>query len=211
MGVAPTQWRFQTALVLNSTDKRGQDPSTAQGSNPTSGLAIHWNRKQSNGPKISCDELPVFIPVEQKRVVDNICEAGVMQFKKPSIVSVAILGICLGAIFFGFRVHHANGIWTESNGLAVDDQGLFVVANSYSTNGTSVPRDLVAGHWGELVNTTVLDNSEHLMNFRLFKGKGVVGILIFSVNSTLTKSTLIHLDMGTSELPGTFYLELRWT
>ncbi len=134
-----------------------------------------------------------------------------MDFKKPSIVSVAIVGICLGAIFFGFGVHHANGIWTESNGLAVDDQGLFVVANSHSANGTSVPRDLVAGHWGELVNTTVLDNSEHLMNFRLFNGTGVDGILMFSVNSTLTESTLIHLDMGTSELPGTFYLELRWT
>ncbi len=113
--------------------------------------------------------------------------------KKPSAVSVVVVAIVLFAMFFGHRGHSSG--WT-SNGLTVEDRGLYV--------GTD-------GNWGHSLNVTILDGQSHLMNFRLFDNYGLANqTTVIDENRTIAESGMVYVDLETSLLHPPFFFAIRW-
>ncbi len=95
--------------------------------------------------------------------------------------------------------------------VRVEDKGLFVVANSYSSN-MSIPvvdgvimNVLTAGHFGNYWDVQVLDSQPHSFQFEMD-----IGGSILLENATITHSATVYLDLGGTQLPGNFQLFVRW-
>jgi len=86
---------------------------------------------------------------------------------------------------------------------------MFVVANSYPANGTSVPRDLIAGHWGDMLNFTSSCGSIRYAFIERYGQPNAT--LIFSVNATVPESMLVYLDLGSSNISNSILLNIAWT
>ncbi len=85
------------------------------------------------------------------------------------------------------------------------------MANSYPANGTSAPTELIAGHWGDKFNVTIYDNQNHTVNWKVWNNYGMENqMLIVNANNTLTESTIVYLDLGTSVLSDRIYFDWSW-
>ncbi len=103
------------------------------------------------------------------------------------------------------RGQHRLGVFgSSSQGVDLRDMGLFVVLNGSPANGTSAPLPLIAGTWGDRFNFTITDGQSHLVNFWSED-------LNIDANATLSRSTVVLLELGTQSLPGNFYIQTNWT
>jgi len=100
--------------------------------------------------------------------------------------------------------HRLNVFGSTSSSVEMRDMGLFVVMNSSPANDTNAPLPLVAGTWGDQFNFTIGDGQSHVVNFHCQE----LGI---DVNATLSQSTIVYLELGTTSLPGNFYIQASWT
>ncbi len=116
----------------------------------------------------------------------------------------------LSVLVFGIWFGHAQAM-PPSDPVRVEDKGLFVVANSYSSNMTIPVVDgiimsiLTAGHLGNHWEVQVLDSQPHNFQF-----EADIGASIILENATITHSATVYLDLGGTELPGDFQLFVRW-
>lgn len=130
-----------------------------------------------------------------------------MRFKAPKPATVLVVSVVLGMIFFGHS-HFGKGLYTfssETSTAPFTDHGLFVVMNSFPSNGTSAPLPLRAGDWGD---SLVFSRPVALVNFALYNGSSTSGTLLFSVNATIPQPLTVNLDMETSTLPSQFFLSV---
>jgi len=100
--------------------------------------------------------------------------------------------------------HRLSVFGSSGQGVGMRDMGLFVVLNSSPANGTSAPLPLIAGTWGDRFNFTITDGQSHLVNFWSED-------LNIDANATLSRSTVVYLELGTQSLPGNFYIQTSWT
>ncbi len=100
--------------------------------------------------------------------------------------------------------HRLNVFGSSTSGVEMKDLGIFVVMNSSPANGTSAPLPLVAGTWGDQFNFTITDGQSHIVNFWSQD-------LNIDVNATLSRSTVVYLEVGTALLPSHFYIQTSWT
>ena len=100
--------------------------------------------------------------------------------------------------------HRLNVFGSATSNVEMKDMGLFVVMNSLPANGTNTPLALVAGTWGDQFNFTISDGQNHTVNFSCQE-------LNIDVNTTLTRSAVVYLELGTATLPGSFYIQTSWT
>jgi hypothetical protein len=100
--------------------------------------------------------------------------------------------------------HRLNVFGSSGSGVEMRDLGVFVVMNDSPANGTSAPLSLVAGTWGDRFNFTITDGQSHIVNFWSQDLK-------IDVNATLSRSTVVYLELGTASLPSSFYIQTSWT
>ena len=100
--------------------------------------------------------------------------------------------------------HKLSVFGSTGQGVDLRDMGLFVVLNSSPANGTSAPLPLIAGTWGDGFNFTITDGQIHLVNF-------LSEDLNIDANATLSRSTVVYLELGTQSLPQSFYIQTSWT
>ncbi len=121
-------------------------------------------------------------------------------------LQVLSIGLLIGVVIGVFL--HARA---DAPTITIEDKGLFVVANSYPANGTNAPTELVAGHWGDKFNVTVYDNQTHTVNWKVWSNYGMANqTLVVDANNTLTESTIVYLDLGTSVLSDPIYFDWSW-
>ncbi len=95
--------------------------------------------------------------------------------------------------------------------VRVIDKGLFVIANSYSTNMTIPVVDgvimsvLSAGHFGNHWEAQVLDSQPHNFQFEVDTDGSVI-----LENATIIHSATVYMDLGATELPRGHSANLRW-
>ncbi len=118
--------------------------------------------------------------------------------------------LALSVLVFGIWFGHGQAM-PGSDPVRVTDKGLFVVANSYSSN-MSIPvvdgeimNVLTAGHIGNYWKVQILDFQPHS-----FQIEADIGDSILLENATITHSATVYLDLGGTELPGDFQLFVRW-
>ncbi len=100
--------------------------------------------------------------------------------------------------------HRLNVFGSGTSGVEMKDLGIFVVMNSSPANGTNAPLPLIAGTWGDRFNFTITDGQSHIVNFWSQD-------LNINVNATLSRSTVVYLELGTASLPSNFYIQTSWT
>ncbi len=118
--------------------------------------------------------------------------------------------LALSVLVFGIWFGHGQAMLGPDS-VRVEDEGLFVVANSYSSNMSIPVVDgvimgvLTAGHFGNRWEIQVLDSQPHNFQFEVDIGGPVI-----LENATITHSATVYLDFGGTELPGDLQSFVRW-
>lgn len=127
-----------------------------------------------------------------------------------SVKFTTVVAVFTVSIIFGSYFHFG---YSTAPLVTIQNDGLFVVANSYPTNATYL--GLTAGHWGEIFNVTITPSVNRTqLQFTVYQNYQMLNqSIIQNINSTIYGSGTftIYLDLGSSNISTPEYTDVKWS